>query len=125
MVEDRAGHTHLVWNGRRFGVAHVPDPGDTDGVGRYMAEVRAGAPAGARYGRRSPHRHTATRARAARSARRDGHRRDRPLPELRPPLERVLRDDLAATLTNMERLEPLRDRGRGEAEVRLPSRSRT
>ncbi len=49
MQEDAAGHSYLVWQGRRLGLAHVPVPGEADAVGRYFAEARAGVPARARY----------------------------------------------------------------------------
>ena len=30
MEDDAKGHTHVVWNGRRIGLAHVTVPGETD-----------------------------------------------------------------------------------------------
>ena len=100
MVEDRAGHTHVAWNGRRFGVAHVPVPGDTDGVGRYMAEVRAGTPAAARYDEVLP---PAYGDPVARLAALDAMGIDETVlfPNYGLLWERVLRDDLEATRTNM------------------------
>jgi hypothetical protein len=49
MEDDALGHTHLVWKGRRMGVAQVQVPGDTEAVGRTLADVRAGRPARAHY----------------------------------------------------------------------------
>jgi hypothetical protein len=100
MGEDPAGHTHVAWNGRRFGVAHVPIPGDTDGVGRYMAEVRAGTPALARYDEVLP---PAYHDPVARLAALDAMGIDETVlfPNYGLLWERVLREDLEATRVNM------------------------
>jgi hypothetical protein len=68
MEEDPKGHTHVVWNGRRIALAHVTLPGETKKVGRYFADVRAGASASARYDELVPPPSHTARSRLARAA---------------------------------------------------------
>ena len=100
MVEDAAGHTHVAWNGRRFGVAHVPVPGETDAVGRYMADVRAGVPAAERYDDILPPAYVDPIARLA-ALDAMGIEQSVLFPNYGLLWERVLREDLEATRVNM------------------------
>jgi hypothetical protein len=100
MVEDGAGHTHVVWNGRRIAVAHVPVPGEADAVGRYHADVRAGVAAAASYDEILPQAYWDPGARLA-VLDRIGIDATVLFPNYGLGWERVLRDDLEATRVNM------------------------
>jgi hypothetical protein len=100
MQDDALGHTHLVWDGRRMGVAHVTLPGDTEAVGRYLAEVRAGRPARAHYDELVPPAYSVP---AERLTVLDRMRLDEAVlfPNYGLLWEHVLRDDLDAVRVNM------------------------
>ena len=100
MEDDALGHTHLVWNGQRMGLAHVTLPGDTEAVGRYLAEVRAGQPARAHYDELVPPAYSAPAERLA-MLDRMGIDETVLFPNYGLLWERVLRDDLDATRVNM------------------------
>jgi len=100
MEEDSKGHTHVVWNGRRIALAHVTLPGETKKVGRYFADVRAGAPASARYDELVPPSYSVP-AERLRVLDRMGLDAAVLFPNYGLTWEHVLRDDLAATRVNM------------------------
>lgn len=100
MLEDAAGHTWVMWNGRRLGLAHVPVPGEADAVGRTLSEARAGVPARARYDELVPPAYSAP---AQRVAELDRMGLDAAVlfPNYGLLWERALRRDLEATRVNM------------------------
>ena len=100
MAEDDAGYTHLVWQGRRIALAHVPVPGDTDAVGRIHADARAGKKPSARYDEIVPAAYFDPAARLA-EIDRMGIGEAVLFPNYGLTWERVLRSDLAATCVNM------------------------
>ena len=100
MEDDPQGHTYVVWNGRRIALAHVTLPGETEAVGEYMAEARAGKPARAHYDELVPPGYGAPVARLA-ELDRMGIDEAALFPNYGLMWERVLRDDLEATRVNM------------------------
>ncbi len=100
MEDDALGHTHVVWNGRRIGLAHVTLPGDTEAVGRHLADVRDGRPARAHYDELVPPAYCEP---AARLAVLDEMGLDAAVlfPNYGLGWEHVLRGDLEATRVNM------------------------
>jgi hypothetical protein len=100
MQENEAGHTYLLWEGRKLGLAHVPEPGEADAVGRYFAAARAGEKARARYAEIVPSAYEAPGARVE-LLDRIGADAAVLFPNYGLLWERALRGNLAATRANM------------------------
>jgi len=100
MEDDALGHTHVVWNGRKIALAHVTVPGQTEDVGRSLAEVREGVPARAHYDELVPAAYSVPAERLA-VLDRMGFDEAVLFPNYGLGWEHVLRDDLEATRVNM------------------------